>query len=57
LLAVPAFPLLQWLVEWNSGDCNHKKLQPAYSYGDSTGFTPDFPINPESSGTVSVQQK
>jgi|GEM_PF-3659097 len=23
----------------------------AYSYGDSAGFTPDFPFNPEPSGT------
>jgi hypothetical protein len=26
---------------------NHR----AYSYGDSAGFTPDFPFNPEHSGT------
>jgi hypothetical protein len=25
-----------------------------YSYGDSTGFAPDFPFNPDSSGTKSA---
>ncbi len=28
-------------------DCPHWP----YSYGDSAGFTPDFPFNPECSGT------
>jgi hypothetical protein len=27
----------------------------SYSYGDSTGFTPDFPFNPAHTGTKSLQ--
>jgi hypothetical protein len=30
----------------------HRNRKGAYSYGDSAGFTPDFPFNPAIAGTV-----
>ena len=55
-LLLNTFPSLimirQWYVDCAELMSETNQHSRAYSYGDSAGFTPDFPFNPERSGTI-----